>query len=180
MRNVKKSGRIVNEISKKLRSLELSMRSEPVVVLSGEGSAWFSEPARKLIAEKKVDRGVLLSRLRWQRQHLCSTSCCGMDIISMRLDGDDLLFILREHESDDDMFNLTAKEKEILEHLVTGKTNKEIASLLNGISPGTVNTHLDSIYRKLGVSNRAEATYVALKNGIVIPRESEVRTREKE
>jgi DNA-binding CsgD family transcriptional regulator len=75
---------------------------------------------------------------------------------------------MRETEPGQKTFHLTQKEKEILGHSINGLTNKEIASSLN-ISPGTVNTHLDSIYRKLGVSNRIEASFVALKNGLIIP-----------
>lgn len=51
---------------------------------------------------------------------------------------------------------LSPKERETLELLVTGLTNKEIAQK-KGVSPETVKIHVFWIYRKLGVSNRAEA-----------------------
>ena len=51
---------------------------------------------------------------------------------------------------------LTAREREILIWVSRGKTNKEIAQIL-WISPGTVRKHLENIYEKLGVSNRAGA-----------------------
>jgi len=40
-----------------------------------------------------------------------------------------------------------------------------------GVSPGTINSHLDSIYRKLGCSNRLEAAFTALRCGLVLPSE---------
>jgi DNA-binding CsgD family transcriptional regulator len=52
---------------------------------------------------------------------------------------------------------LSIREKEILDLLIQGKLNKEIASLLF-ISEETVKKHLKNVYRKLGVRNRVEAT----------------------
>jgi DNA-binding NarL/FixJ family response regulator len=52
---------------------------------------------------------------------------------------------------------LTGREQEILRHLARGRAYKEIGDVL-GISLGTVRTHLQSIYRKLHVRSRTEAT----------------------
>lgn len=51
---------------------------------------------------------------------------------------------------------LTAREQEILQHLVTGMGNKEIAQTLF-ISEHTVKNHLTNIFQKLGVADRAQA-----------------------
>jgi DNA-binding CsgD family transcriptional regulator len=51
---------------------------------------------------------------------------------------------------------LTKREREVLDWVARGKTNAEIASIL-WIAPGTVRKHLDNVYAKLDVSNRAEA-----------------------
>jgi DNA-binding CsgD family transcriptional regulator len=51
---------------------------------------------------------------------------------------------------------LTRREREVVEWVARGKTNAEIASIL-WLAPGTVRKHLDNVYEKLGVSNRAEA-----------------------
>ncbi|WP_187345518.1 helix-turn-helix transcriptional regulator [Ornithinimicrobium sp. CNJ-824] len=51
---------------------------------------------------------------------------------------------------------LTARERQVLEELVSGATNREISAHL-GISPKTVMHHTSSIYRKLSVRGRAEA-----------------------
>lgn len=52
-------------------------------------------------------------------------------------------------------FNLTKREKQILSYLLSGKTNKEI-SLIFDISLNTVNNHVANIYYKSGVKNRVE------------------------
>ena len=61
---------------------------------------------------------------------------------------------------------LTARELEILRLVAGGKTNKEIAAQLF-ISSDTVKGHLETTYRKLGVSDRAHAVAVAIRNGLV-------------
>ncbi|ROS32098.1 helix-turn-helix transcriptional regulator [Amycolatopsis thermoflava] len=52
---------------------------------------------------------------------------------------------------------LTRRELDVLRHLVLGESNSQIAAALF-VSPGTVKTHVKNVLRKLGVSNRAEAT----------------------
>jgi DNA-binding NarL/FixJ family response regulator len=51
---------------------------------------------------------------------------------------------------------LSAREQEVLRLLAEGMTDREIASAL-AISPRTVESHVSSVLRKLGVRNRAEA-----------------------
>jgi DNA-binding NarL/FixJ family response regulator len=60
---------------------------------------------------------------------------------------------------------LTSREVEILELVLTGKTNKAIATEIS-ISAKTVEFHLENIYRKLGVRSRVMAGIWALQNGI--------------
>jgi two-component system response regulator DegU len=59
---------------------------------------------------------------------------------------------------------LSVRELEVLELLSHGLTNVEIASRLS-ITTHAVKFHLSSIYRKLGVANRTEATAVFLRPG---------------
>jgi predicted ATPase/DNA-binding NarL/FixJ family response regulator len=61
---------------------------------------------------------------------------------------------------------LTPREREVLALLAAGLTNKEIASQLIS-SVHTVNSHVKSIFAKLGVTTRAAATRAALAQGIV-------------
>jgi DNA-binding NarL/FixJ family response regulator len=55
---------------------------------------------------------------------------------------------------------LTMREGEVLSWLSKGKTNRDIAQIL-GLSPRTVDKHLEQIYAKLGVENRTAAAAIA-------------------
>src|SRR5713226_3727807 len=55
---------------------------------------------------------------------------------------------------------LTTREGEVLSWLSKGKTNRDIAQIL-GLSPRTVDKHLEQIYSKLGVENRTAAAAIA-------------------
>ncbi len=57
--------------------------------------------------------------------------------------------------------NLTLREAEVLVWLARGKANRDIGEIL-GLSPRTVNKHLEQIYAKIGVENRAAATALAV------------------
>jgi DNA-binding NarL/FixJ family response regulator len=61
---------------------------------------------------------------------------------------------------------LTPREREVLELLGQGLSNKEIAGRL-GISDHTVKFHVSSVYGKLGVSSRTEALNRGLRRGLI-------------
>ena len=61
---------------------------------------------------------------------------------------------------------LTAREREVLAWVSSGKPNKRIAELI-GTKEMTVAFHLKNIFKKLGVSNRTEAAAEAAKMGLV-------------
>ena len=61
---------------------------------------------------------------------------------------------------------LTARELEILQHIVAGKSNKEIASDLN-LSANTVSVHRANIMDRLGIHKTAELVVYAIRNGLV-------------
>jgi HD-GYP domain-containing protein (c-di-GMP phosphodiesterase class II) len=61
---------------------------------------------------------------------------------------------------------LTSREIEVLRLLVRGLSNKEIAEQLV-ISRKTAGSHVEHIYAKLGVSNRAQASLFAIKHGLM-------------
>lgn len=62
---------------------------------------------------------------------------------------------------------LTPREKDVLDRLTQGFTYQGIGHAL-GVGLSTVQGHIKSIYRKLDVRSKAEATAVALKRGLVI------------
>lgn len=58
-------------------------------------------------------------------------------------------------------YALTSREAEVLLWISRGKANREISEIL-GISPRTVNKHLEQVFEKLGVENRASAAAFAV------------------
>jgi DNA-binding NarL/FixJ family response regulator len=56
---------------------------------------------------------------------------------------------------------LTSREAEVLVWISRGKQNREISEILQ-ISPRTVNKHLEQVFEKMGVENRASATAIAV------------------
>ena len=65
-----------------------------------------------------------------------------------------------------DKYILTKREKEVFKLLVTNKTTKEIAELLN-ISEKTVRNHISNAMQKLGVKGRAQAVVELLRMNII-------------
>jgi DNA-binding NarL/FixJ family response regulator len=66
-----------------------------------------------------------------------------------------------------DSYNLlTEREKEILQLLAEGKSNKEAAGILN-VSPYTVETHRTNLMQKLNLHNTAEIVLYAVRKKII-------------
>jgi DNA-binding NarL/FixJ family response regulator len=61
---------------------------------------------------------------------------------------------------------LTVRELEILQHIVAGKSNKEIATELK-LSANTVAVHRANIMDALGIHKTAELVVYAIRNGLV-------------
>jgi DNA-binding NarL/FixJ family response regulator len=61
---------------------------------------------------------------------------------------------------------LSAREVEVLERIVAGRANKEIANDLH-ITEATVKSHVNSLLGKMGASDRTQAAVLALQRGIV-------------
>lgn len=76
------------------------------------------------------------------------------------------LFQKNIHISSENNYQLTSKEKEVLQLMVTGKSFKMIADSMN-IAYETVRTHMKNIYIKLHVNSNTEAVSKALKERIV-------------
>lgn len=77
------------------------------------------------------------------------------------------LFRLTERREGDaerllgERLGLTSREAEVLLWISRGKQNREISEILH-ISPRTVNKHLEQVFEKMGVENRASATAIAV------------------
>lgn len=64
-----------------------------------------------------------------------------------------------------DELGLTSREREILDRVATGRSNKQIAAEF-WLSEQTIKYHLTNVYRKLGVSSRTEAARFAYDHGL--------------
>ena len=92
-----------------------------------------------------------------------------LECVLLRRTGDDeWLFRLSEQREGDEQrllakrHGMTAREAEVLLWISRGKQNREMSEIL-GISPRTVNKHLEQVFQKLGVENRASAAAIAVK-----------------
>lgn len=86
-----------------------------------------------------------------------------------RMSGDEHLMRVSEESSSADAIllkeklGLTTREAEVLLWIARGKSNRDIGQIL-GMSPRTVNKHLEQVYVKLGVENRAAAAATAVRH----------------
>jgi DNA-binding NarL/FixJ family response regulator len=73
---------------------------------------------------------------------------------------------LRQRGMSDSYSMLTEREREILQLIAEGRSNKEAASVL-GLSPYTIETHRTHIMQKLGLHNTAEIVLYAVRKKVV-------------
>ncbi len=148
---------------------------------------WCTPKAREMLrgtdtsrsAEAALPAAAVEQLLRLRRGETRTPACCSIKVSGRTLEcsfvsslgPDELLFRLTETgaagaESDratlQKIFNLTYREAEVLLWVSRGKANRDIGEILN-ISPRTVNKHLEQVFVKLGVENRAAATGATLR-----------------
>ena len=146
---------------------------------------WCTPKAKQLLAElfpAQSDQGAslpseILEQLLQLRQEGAKTLARStLEVGGRRLEisvlspigPNELLFRLTETStaSDEQLLQqtllLTSRESEVLLWISRGKSNREIGEILN-ISPRTVNKHLEQIFVKLGVENRASAAARAVR-----------------
>ena len=75
---------------------------------------------------------------------------------------------MKKHKVGDSYDLLTDREKEVLQLLAEGKSNKEVASVLN-LSPHTVESHRTNLMQKLNLHNTAEIVLYAVRKNIILP-----------
>jgi DNA-binding response OmpR family regulator/DNA-binding CsgD family transcriptional regulator len=146
---------------------------------------WWTPKARALLAElfpAQNERAASLPAelveqlMRLRGEGPKATGSATMEIGSRRLEisvlsrigPDELLFRLAEVGTRNDeqllqrALSLTTREAEVLLWISRGKSNREIGEILS-ISPRTVNKHLEQVFVKLGVENRAAAAARAVR-----------------
>ena len=121
--------------------------------LSGHLRAWMA--AR---AAGSTEAGLTIARHGKPVLQLAFLGAIGAEEFLFRLTG------MRAGSEEDVLrsrFGLTQREAEVLAWIAKGKANRDIADIL-GLSARTVNKHLEQIYMKLGVENRASAAIKAV------------------
>jgi two-component system response regulator NreC len=73
---------------------------------------------------------------------------------------------LKQRGLEDSYHLLTDREKEVLQLLAEGRSNKEVAGVLD-IGVSTVDTHRANLMQKLGLRNTAEIVLYAVRKGVI-------------
>jgi DNA-binding NarL/FixJ family response regulator len=81
---------------------------------------------------------------------------------------EDYVRLMRDRSVSDSYDLLTEREREVLQLLAEGKSNKETAAVLK-LSPYTVETHRTNLMQKLGLHNTAEIVLYAVRKSIITP-----------
>lgn len=151
-------------------SLQLLCRSAgdtPVIVLSASEDPGHIREAinsgAKGYLPKNTNESVLFSAIQ-----LVLSGGTYLPMASMNSVGENHAYAPDENQAvgNEETIVLTPRQLDILGSMATGKTNKEIARECD-ISPATVRTHINAIFRQLSVSNRTEAVHVAAKLGLI-------------
>ncbi len=79
---------------------------------------------------------------------------------------EDYMRQMKEREVEDSYELLTSREREILQLLAEGKSNKDVAAILN-LSPYTVETHRSNILEKLNLHSVPELILYAVRKGVI-------------
>jgi DNA-binding NarL/FixJ family response regulator len=164
------SQKMLAGIRKSLSSLAQSLEREAFVFVDPDGRPWVNSRAQELISGRSLSSDELIRWLSAGSSQLLDLSYEGLTITLCSFPEKSVLAFLSPDRSasESEPIRLTPREKRALAYLAKGLANKEIAEAMK-ISAGTVNTHLDNIYRKLGCKNRVAACLIALRNGLVLP-----------
>ena len=141
--------------AQKLLSDALSADSDDDVVLPDPIPQWLDEARRGKPGSKAAIMTALPGNEQLRLQYM---GTLGTNEFLLRLAKDSGAETPTEFSSE---LGLTTREGEVLSWLSKGKTNRDIAQIL-GLSPRTVDKHLEQIYSKLGVENRTAAAAIAV------------------
>jgi DNA-binding NarL/FixJ family response regulator len=140
-----------------LAAVEEGAGDEPryVVLCSRKGVIEFASPSARALLQHylEMENGRVPAAVLSRRESRLVRAGRRLHIWIARADG---LYVLVLSERDTRIEKLTARERQILEHVALGKENEQIG-LEFGIAPATVAKHLEHVYRKLGVPNRTAA-----------------------
>jgi DNA-binding response OmpR family regulator len=157
----------------------LDQSGRPLLALDGAGNIIWSTPqAGAILATHFSDTTLLATLVTALRRQVESNDRGGfrygisggrLEITLLARSGpDEWLFRLSETLEGAEQrllaarHGLTDREAEVLLWISRGKANREISEIL-GISPRTVNKHLEQVFQKMGIENRASAAAAAVK-----------------
>jgi DNA-binding CsgD family transcriptional regulator len=160
---------VLGRIKKSLTSVLENLEKEPIILVDADGGHWVNSFAREVITQRGIPMEDFIEWIKIGSSHLQNISHSDIQVHMMRLPQNEVIALLKPDgaKPDAEKVALTGKQKNILHYVLKGFSNKEIANRMK-ISPGTVNSHLDTIYSKLGCSSRLEASLIALKKGLFI------------
>jgi DNA-binding response OmpR family regulator len=141
--------------AQKLLSDALSADSDDDVVLPDPIPQWLDQARKGKTGSKAAIMTALPGNEQLRLQYM---GRLGTNEFLLRLAKDSGTETPAEFSSE---LGLTTREGEVLSWLSKGKTNRDIAQIL-GLSPRTVDKHLEQIYSKLGVENRTAAAAIAV------------------
>ncbi|WOH49059.1 response regulator [Bradyrhizobium sp. sBnM-33] len=141
--------------AQKLLSDTLSAGGDDDVVLPDPIPQWLDEARKGKAGTKTTVMAALPGNEQLRLQYMGKL---GSNEFLLRLARDSGADTPSEFSSE---LGLTTREGEVLSWLSKGKTNRDIAQIL-GLSPRTVDKHLEQIYSKLGVENRTAAAAIAV------------------
>ena len=150
---------------KVLSGLNFRLETEPALFVDQGGNYWSNTHADSFLSRQKVSAAELIEWVSAAGGCLRELCYQGIRMELSGIPGEGMLVFLKAASKSAPGTALTERERQVLVMLVKGLSNKEIAKGLK-VSPGTVNSHLDNIYRKLGVSGRLHACLLALTNGV--------------
>ncbi|MEM6712456.1 MAG: response regulator [Pseudomonadota bacterium] len=132
-----------------LKALDPQNYPAPIFIISGQGDIPMAVSAVKAGAfdfiEKPFDAETVVSRVRE-----------GISVVTRRIEADE-----SGADTHPDLDLLTPREREVLEQITSGSSNKEAGRAL-GISPRTIEVHRARIMEKLGAKNAADLVRIVL------------------
>jgi DNA-binding response OmpR family regulator len=157
----------------------LDASNRPLLALDGEGRVLWTTPKSAAILDRRfgvavggqlpLARAGQLQRLAQGEARVKQDFADGrVEFAAVATKGEERHFRLTEtlEGADEKLLaqrhGLTEREAEVLLWISRGKANREISEIL-GISPRTVNKHLEQIFEKMGIENRASAAAAAVK-----------------
>lgn len=139
------------------------------------------ETLRRLQDQNPDIRSIVISSFGYDEEIYAAVQAGATGFVHKEADPQEILRAIRTVAAGDEAFppqmaerlaakqmtaGLSTREREILQLVAIGLTNKEVASSLH-ISQFTVRNHLNHITRKLDATDRTEAIFLALRTGLI-------------